>query len=270
MAKRLTVKPNPLFSPQSTYWRVNREWLISLAGPRSVLLELAHPAVAAGVAHHSNYRGDPLGRLYRTMKTMTEISFGTEAEMRAGLKHFHKCHARVRSSDSCPASGVTYDARDPQLQLWVWATLVDSVPRVYERFVTPLTFLDKCAYYDDCVRLAHLLGISRNIIPSNFTEFNEYMDAMLDGETLHVTQEGRKVVDALFGNTLRGKMTRLFSAVAVDLLPPRLREEFGFTWDETRAQRVERLSSISRRVRPWLPNALATHPKAWLRERELR
>jgi uncharacterized protein (DUF2236 family) len=262
---------HPLFSPQSMYWRVNREWLIALAGPRAILLELAHPAVAAGIAQHSNYRGDPFGRLYRTMKTMTEISFGTETEMRAALKHFHKCHARVHSTaDACPASAFVYDARDPHLQLWVWATLLDSVLRVYDRFVTPLTFADKCAYYDDCVRLAQFLGISRNVIPSTYTGFNLYMGAMLYGDALHVTQDSRNVVNALFAPSLRGDLTRLFSSVGIGLLPPRLRQEYGFAWDETRAKRVERLASISRRVRPWIPTALAIHPKAWLQERQLK
>lgn len=275
---------NPLFAPESTYWRVNREWLIALAGPRAVLLELAHPAVAAGVAQHSDYRGDPFGRLYRTMKTMTAISFGTESEVRAALKHFHKCHARVHSagagcatSDGVAASAghtagscIVYDARDPHLQLWVWATLVDSVLRVHDRFVTPLSFYAKGAYYDDCVRLAQFLGVSAEVIPSSYSSFNRYMGMMLDGDALHVTQESREVVNALFAPTLRGNLTRWFSSVGIEMLPARLREEYGLTWDERGARRVERLAFLSRRVRPWVPTALAIHPKAWMQERRLK
>ena len=261
----------PLFSPTSLYWRVNREWLIALAGPRALLLELAHPAIAAGVAQHSNYRGDPFGRLYRTMKTMTEISFGTEAERRNALSHFHKCHARVRGTTGAGERTATeYDARDTRLQFWVLATLIDSVLRVYEKFVAPLTFADKCAYYDDCAHLARVLGISRAAIPNSYDAFCAYMDAMLCANVLCVTQNARDVVDALFAPTPRGYATRGFSFVGIGMLPPRVRGMYGYEWSAADENKLERLAKFSRRARRWIPHALAIHPKAYTMERRFQ
>jgi uncharacterized protein (DUF2236 family) len=262
----MILRSELLFAPSSLYWRVNREWLISFAGPRALLLELAHPAVAAGVARHSNYQGDPFGRLYRTMKTMTEISFGDETERRIALRHFHRCHARVNGT----TQETRYDARDSSLQFWVLATLIDSVPRAYEKFVAPLSLADKCAYYDDCVRLARLLGISSSVIPATYRAFEEYMHILIHGNTLHVTDDARAVVNALFAPTLRGNATRWFSFASIGMLPPRLRKEYGFTWDDGREKNLERFASISRRVRPWIPTVLAIHPKAWTMERKVR
>lgn len=257
-----------LFSTQSMYWRVNREWLIALAGPRAVLMELAHPLVAAGVAQHSAYDTDPFGRLYRTMKTMTEISFGSAGEASAALQNFHGCHKRVQGQTV--AGGIPYNANDPQLQLWVWATLVDSVPRVYDQFVTPLTFADKCAYYADTARLARVLGIPADIIPPTFTAFNLYMGVMLCGETLHVTQDARNIMDALWANTVRGRLTKWVSAPGIGLLPPRLRCEYGLTWSDAQAKQIARLAEWSRRLRAYTPNIVAIHPKAWRGERAQR
>jgi len=255
-----------LFLQNSLYWKINREWLISFAGPRAVLLEMAHPLVAAGVAQHSNYRTDPFGRLYRTMKTMTEISFGNDETARPALASLHACHAHV-SGVSADAHA-TYHANDPQLRLWVWATLVDSVVRVYDRFVTPLTYADKGAYYDDCVRLARLMGIPASVIPITYTEFNLYLGAMLESATLTVSCEARAVVKALFAPTVRGRATLLFSQPGIGMLPERLRDEFGFTWDRQREARIEKLAVWTRRMRPWLPRRLAIHPKAYAEERK--
>jgi len=74
------------FTPRTIFWQVNSDALTSLAGSRALLLELAHPMVAAGVAQHSNYRGDPFGRLYRTMRTMTEIMSHCRDRTRTTLK----------------------------------------------------------------------------------------------------------------------------------------------------------------------------------------
>lgn len=256
---------NLLFSPSSLYWRVNREWLISLAGPRAVLLELAHPDVAAGVARHSNYRGDPFGRLYRTMKTMTEISFGTEEERRRSLQHFHRCHARVRGT----TEETRYDARDPHVQFWVLATLIDSVPLAYEKFIAPLTWQERCEYYDDCARLARLLGIPAHIIPPTYCDLKEYMQTMLYGGALRVTEDARAVIHALFAPTLRGNFTRWFSSASIVMLPPHLRDAYGLNHSAQNEKNLERLAGVTRRIRPYLPAVLAVHPKAWAMEQRM-
>lgn len=266
--------PHPLFSPDSMYWRVNREWLIALAGPRAVLMELAHPAIAAGIAQHSNYRGDPMGRLYRTMKIMTEISFGTPEEMRAALKHFHAAHVRVNGKMEATVEGgqqtaPAYNARDPRLQFWVLATLIDSVPRAYESFVMPLTPAEKSMYYADCQRLARVLGIPQDAIPANFPAFEQYMHDTLNGDVLRVTEDARNVVNALFAPTLRGRITRRFSFASIGTLPPRLRDAYGLEWSPARDKNLARLTRIISRVRPHIPHAVAIHPKAWAMERNL-
>ena len=86
------------FTPHSVFWRVNSDALVNLAGSRALLLELAHPLVAAGVAGHSNYRGDPFGRLMRTLSTMSRLMFTDAGSAEAALRHFNACHARVKGA----------------------------------------------------------------------------------------------------------------------------------------------------------------------------
>lgn len=258
---------NPYFSPHSVYWRVNREWLIALGGPCAVFLELAHPAVAAGVAQHSRYETDPFGRLYRTFKTMTDITFGDAQEARAALGHFHRCHAAVHSAPGDAA--IVYDANDPALKLWVWATLVDTVLRVHERFVTPLSDADTCAYYGDAARLARLLGIPHSILPTTYAGFRWYMHSMLAGDTLRVTDQARAVTDALLHVRGASQLTRAFCALSIGMLPARLRAEYGFEWNAADAWRAERFAALARSVRPWLPEILAAQPKAIRMERRM-
>ncbi|HLB48779.1 MAG TPA: oxygenase MpaB family protein [Anaerolineales bacterium] len=111
------------FSPHTPFWRVNSHAAVTLAGARALMLELAHPLVAAGVAAHSSYRGDPFGRLYRTMRTMHEILFGDAAAAERAIRHFNGCHAKVKGelleTVGPPAAGAHYEARGPLLKLWV-------------------------------------------------------------------------------------------------------------------------------------------------------
>ena len=116
--------------------------------------------------------------------------------------------------------------------------------------------------------MARMMGIQAQAIPPTATAFHEYMTEMLKGDALHVTTQGRLVADALFAPTLRGYATRRFSFASIGMLPPRLRAEFGFTWDDTREAQLERFAQWSRRVRPWIPNRIAVHPKAYAMERK--
>src|SRR5262245_28722546 len=97
--------------PGSVFWRVQREWIVAAGWGRAILLQLAHPSVAAGVRDHSSFRGSPLASLRRlrsTVNAMLAITFGDEEEMIAATARIHTIHDRVR--------GQGYSAHDPELQ----------------------------------------------------------------------------------------------------------------------------------------------------------
>src|SRR5437763_6926244 len=133
-----------LFGPGSLTWRVNREGVLLLGGGRALVLQVAHPLVAAGVAQHSNYREDPWGRLYRTLDIVTTIVFGTSEESEEAAARLHRVHSRVTGVAD---DGTAYEANDPDLLMWVHAPLVDTSLLVYTTYVGTLTQAEREAYY---------------------------------------------------------------------------------------------------------------------------
>ena len=134
-------KSQHIFDPASKIWMVHREMVLLLAGGRALLMQLAHPKVAAGVAAHSRFQEDPLGRLYRTMSRMWSIVFDEEPQAREALRRVAMVHKRVRGNvplDEPSHAGAAYDASDQELLLWVHATLIDSAMVAYNLFVEPL------------------------------------------------------------------------------------------------------------------------------------
>src|SRR4051812_187112 len=85
-----------LFGPDSLTWRVNREGVLLLGGGAAIILQLAHPLVAAGVAQHSNYRDDPWGRLYRTLDVTTKIVFGPTPVAEESARRLRHVHGLIR------------------------------------------------------------------------------------------------------------------------------------------------------------------------------
>src|SRR3712207_5546454 len=112
-----------LFGPETVTWRVNREAVLLAGGGRALLLQVAHPSVAAGVVQHSDYDVDPWGRLYRTLDLVTRITFGRPATSEKAAKRLRTAHGAVRGERD---DGASYRALDPDLLLWVWATLVET------------------------------------------------------------------------------------------------------------------------------------------------
>src|SRR3712207_2866998 len=91
-----------LFGPGSLTWRINREGVLLLGGGRALILQVAHPLVAAGVAAYSNYREDPWGRLYRTLDITTRIVFGDTETAREASGRLERMHSRVRGETTEP------------------------------------------------------------------------------------------------------------------------------------------------------------------------
>src|SRR5829696_1023526 len=120
-----------LYGPDSEAWRLSREAaLLLLAGPRALLLQVAHPLVAEGVDQHSNFRADPWRRLTATLDSYLAIVYGTTTRARREIRRLNGLHRGITGPVRDPVArgrhGPTYRARDPELSLWVHATLIDS------------------------------------------------------------------------------------------------------------------------------------------------
>jgi uncharacterized protein (DUF2236 family) len=246
-----------LYSPDDMLWKIHSEMLIGLAGPRALLLELAHPLVAEGVARHSNFKHNPFGRLIRTMRVMHLLTFGTSDHAAIASRHTQRCHAKVHGMTE---DGEHYDANDPQLRLWVFATLVDSILVTHDDFVRALDPSEKELYYQQSKRMARCLGVPESFMPSGYTEFQQYMTDRLDGNTLRVTANARAVLRALLIHPLSAPMAWPGLFVAAGRLPEHLRNGFGFSWGKRRQYLLERLMSVSRGLRVRLPDALFVQP----------
>ncbi len=237
-----------------------------LSGPRALLLELAHPLVAAGVANHSDFRRRPWGRLFRTVGVMTALNFEPHRQARSAVQHTRRCHSRVQgrlAEDVGPyLAGTPYRADDPLLQLWVLATLIDSILVTYDLLVRPLSLDEKDAYYASALHLGRAFGLPPELMPPTYEDFQCYMDSMLNSDQLSVGDTAREVAQALFTPPYFGPTVRWASFISLGLTPPHLRQAFGFGWGPTAERRLQRLAGAARKLRPLTPTPLCVHPQA--------
>jgi uncharacterized protein (DUF2236 family) len=144
--------------PDSVTWRLAREYVLLLGAGRAVLMQLAHPLVAAGVFQHSNFLSDPLGRSYRTVEFTQILAFGGRDEVHAITHHVNRLHHHVTGVLGEKAGRYTaetaYRAQDSPLLLWVYATLVDSALAVCPLLVGPISRADQRRYYEETKRTA--------------------------------------------------------------------------------------------------------------------
>src|SRR5215467_5724310 len=121
------MQDNGYYGPESVTWKISREAAILLGGARAVLMQLAHPLVAMGVSEHSKYMTDPFGRARDTFLLGQMLNFGSTQTARQAAHTINRSHKHVHGTlpdqvGKYPA-GTPYDARDPELLLWVQATL---------------------------------------------------------------------------------------------------------------------------------------------------
>src|SRR4051812_18198904 len=266
-----------LFGPGSIVWRVNREGSLLIGGAAAAILQVAHPLVAAGVAEHSNYREDPWGRLYRTLDLTTKIVFGSSEVAEEASQRITHVHGRVKGvtkedGGRYPA-GTEYDARNPELLMWVHATLVRTSLDVYTRYVGPLSMAEQRGYYEEQKLLGEKFGIPRDRQPEDYTAFNDYFAEMLASDRIAVTDALRDVVDA----TLRPEMPFVMrppleavNVATVGLLPDRLRAELGLKWTPTRRRVLNPSRVVLSAALPVLPRVMRDFPPARSADRRVR
>jgi len=242
-----------LFRDDCWLRRVSGAPVAIFGGGRALLLELAHPFVAAGVAEHSAWRSDPFGRLQRTLAAMSAVTFGELPAALAAARAVERAHARVRGvlpADAGPfPAGTPYSGRDPEAVRWVWATLADTALVIYERFVEPLSPEAREDYYADHRVLARVLGVPPGLVPSDLAAFRAYFDDMVASDLLAVTPLARELAQAVLDPPAELGAARMARSITAGLLPPRLREGFGLVWDARREARLAALVASVRSLR---------------------
>jgi uncharacterized protein (DUF2236 family) len=245
-----------VFGHDSMEWRLNGEAAVFLGAGRALLLQLAHPFVAAAVYEHSRVFADPIGRFHRTFQVVFTMVFGTIEQAVTAARRLHQRHASV--CGKLPeavgpfAKDTPYAANDSETLRWVHATLAETALLAHNLVLPAFTQKKIATYYAESRVLASLFGIPRHMLPPNWNAFETYNREMLDSSVLTVSAEARKVARQVISGTGR-IVPNWYWALTGQLLPERLRKEFGLD-PGVNATRIANLAIAQlKRLYPFLP-----------------
>jgi len=261
------------FSPDSELWQVNRYANGLLFGPAAVLLQIAHPRVAQGVADHSDFQNDALGRLRRTLSSVNRIAFGTVEEAEMMRKRMSSVHGQVRGQTSAGMAGPRrYSAFEPDLLLWVLATLIDASIQGCEFVWGPLSAERRENFYRDFLYFGTYFGLKENECPADYVEFTGYYADMLAGDLLGAHPLCVEVAATVVNppHPLRDRLLgKLGNFLPIETVPADIRGRLGLQstrWTRLRMVALRRAAPVAFRV---LPKRLTYYPESYRAEKNL-
>lgn len=259
-------------------WRINREAVLLGSGPAALLLQIAHPHVAEGVAQHSDFAAAPFRRLEATVHTTMGLVFGDGQRAERAVRRLNGVHAGVRGEATDPVArdvvGHAYRALDPDLLLWVQATLIMTSVRAYGRWVAPLTPSELEHFWAEARSVGVRIGIPLSRSPADWPAFERYWAGMLapDGP-IQVTPTARGLAPMIVRPPIPlvpGPLLDLAAMPGLALLPARIRGAFGLAWGPGR-ETVAGAAALG--IRTWvrlMPPGWRAMPQALAAERRAR
>ena len=247
--------------------RINQEAVVLLGWGRAVLLQLAHPLVAAAVADHSDYWSGPLPylrRIHRTVGSMLGLTFGTPDEVQAAADRINAIHERVhgqlREETGRFPAGTYYTATDPALLTWVHVTLVDSQLLAYETFVQSLSRDEKDRYCSEASEFASLLKIPRGFLPTDHSKLTGHLSRFCEDGPVKVTDTALRLSrDLLYppGGVMARALLGLGRLATAGLLPDSIRLAYGLSWNKSQQRRFRAVAGVIRRARSIAPRSVS-------------
>lgn len=243
-----------VFAAGSVIRRVAREGVLLGAGAVTSIMQTSHPLIARGVHAHSSFASDPTRRLRNTMEWLYAVEFGTRAEAERISAAVNAMHDKV--------TGPGYRANDPELQVWVTATLTGNAVLLYERVVGRLGDAELEEFYQEQKVLAGMLGCPESAHPRTYADFRAYYRDMV--ATLEITDEAREIAHHVLHPRVAWPlrpMLPVFRLLNIGLMPEPMRGRYGWRW--TRAHEAAfrvllRALAIVHRV---LPMRVRTLPR---------
>ena len=263
--------------PESIVWRRAGDARTMFGAGAALLLQVAHPTVAAGVREHSDFKEDPWGRLWRTLDYVHMLVYGgPDGAVNTG-RAMRAMHQRIKG---VAPDGRRYHALEPEAYAWVHATLAETIVGAHARFGRPLSSDQRARFYDDWRGLGRLLGIREHDLPPTWDGFRDYVEGMC-ATRLEPSDVVDDVLESLAdpkAPAVRHLGPRAWKAVTlptshtmrlatIGLLGETARRALGLEW--TRAQEVELsvIGRLSRSATPVLPRSLRTLGPSYLRWR---
>ncbi len=247
------------------------EPVTALLVQRALVMEVAHPKVAAAVAHHSHFQRRPLARAWVTVDTALRLVFGDERTARGAARQIYGVHDHIHghvetpdglrpehdgdgtstaddSADSASTAHDTYTAHDASLLAWVWATLVDTTEMAFTRWVRPFDATEADTFYGEMRSFARFLGIPEDLLPADRKAFSCYLEDLLSGDVLGTTEESRSVARQVLWFDHRivpSPLVRVERVLALATLDPRIVDRLQIRPDRGDAE-------LGRRLDAWL------------------
>ncbi|MFT4116427.1 oxygenase MpaB family protein [Bradyrhizobium sp.] len=250
-----------VFGPASLTWRVDREAVIFLGAGRALLLQLAHPWVAAAIAEHSRTFADPIGRFHRTFDIVFAMVFGSLDRALLSARQLHRRHTMIVGQMPQTvgpfAAGSSYRANDVPSLRWVHATLVETALVSHDLVLPPLSAEERERYWSERRMFGGLFGLTADDLPADWRAFADYNAQMAQSDILTVSPAAREIAAQIFGGARPWlRPPRWYRALTARLLPERLREGFGLALDERDVRAVDNALTWIRRIYPRLPDRL--------------
>lgn len=255
-------KKPTLQSPAQLLWRINREAVLLLAGPRALLMQIAHPAIAAGVAEHSTWQAQPIRRLLHTLWLTEQVALGSAKTARRAVQKIERKHQRVTGFYKAQNSekSIRYDATDSALKMWVLATLIDGSIYAYQRWIGVLSEQELQQYYLGWQRIARHFEIASEHFPADYPRFREYLSHMLASDELRIDKTAKALATALFDATR--PFENIMRTFVASTLPNRLQQAYHLQGEAGAARKWQKYDRHIRRLVRITPPPFRYNPLA--------
>lgn len=273
----MSSEPEPVPPPPGgVLWSLSGDVRALLMLPAALTLQVAHPAVGAGVDEHSVFRTDPWGRGERSLSSLQLWVYGGAEAAREG-RRLRRLHRTIQGTDT---RGRPYHALSPANYAWVHATGFPVYRHAARYLIRPLDGDQERALYREWLQVGRVLGINDRDMPQTIEEFWPYYRAMLAEEI-----ERTVVVDELVAPgtpvpppdrgplllrlllralwpVLLVPLARFRRFLTIGLMPRDAREAIGLEWTDGQERALRRFCAVARVVVPVLPERLRYLPRA--------
>jgi uncharacterized protein (DUF2236 family) len=243
-----------------------------LAGSANVIMQLARPGVGYGVFESRVESGridrHPIKRARTTFTYLAVAAQGTPEQQAAYRRAVNGAHAQVYSTDESP---VSYNAFDPDLQMWVGACMYKGVLDVYKLFVGEIDDDAAERLWQEGIMLGTMLQVPREKWPADQAAFDRYWDTSV--EKTHIDDAVRDFLWPIAAGRIRGarlpasvqrRLDDFNLLITAGFLPQRFRDEMRFDWNDEKQRRFDRLMKGIRTVNNLLPRVLQEFPFNWM------